>query len=262
MRTYIGRAKTAIATLRATRDGLRFARDLPAPSNPAASDPTDPSNPLDEYFDSVTEGPGIWKWRHYFPIYHRHLAKFVGHKVHVAEIGIYSGGSLPMWRSYFGEGSHVYGIDIAPECRAHEQDGITVFIGDQADQSFWDEFRRQVPRIDVVIDDGGHEAHQQITSLRCLLPHMAMGGVYICEDVLGAGHQFHSFAGGLSRGMSDLELVNVANRMHTADPLPVHQHVASVHHYPLLTVFEKPDGPIGPFDSARRGTQWEPSIRL
>src|SRR5690349_627605 len=33
-------------------------------------------NPLEEYFDSVTEGRGIWKWTHYFDIYHRHFQKF------------------------------------------------------------------------------------------------------------------------------------------------------------------------------------------
>lgn len=27
-------------------------------------------NPLEQFFDSHTEGPGIFKWRHYFEIYH------------------------------------------------------------------------------------------------------------------------------------------------------------------------------------------------
>ena len=63
-------------------------------------------NPLESYFDAHTTGPGIWKWRHYFDIYHRHFSKFVGKEVHILEIGIFSGGSLGMWKEYFG-----------PQCR-------------------------------------------------------------------------------------------------------------------------------------------------
>src|SRR5262249_5498892 len=47
-----------------------------------------PSNPLRSYFDSCVEGWGIWKWLHYFDIYHRHFSKFIGQDVRVLEIGI------------------------------------------------------------------------------------------------------------------------------------------------------------------------------
>jgi hypothetical protein len=236
---------------------VRFAYGLPPESAvPNLEPPAEVPNPLEQYFDSITEGPGVWKWRHYFPIYHRHLAKFIGHEVHVAEIGIYSGGSLPMWRGYFGHACRVYGIDIAPECKVHEQDGIEVFIGDQSDPAFWEDFRQRAPRLDVVIDDGGHEAHQQITTLRCLLPHMAMGGVYICEDVHHPFQQFHSFVDGISRTLSD-----VSGR-EAIPPLALHQHVSSVHRYPLMTVIEKPNEAVESFDSVKHGSTWEPRIRL
>ena len=54
---------------------------------------------------------------------------------------------------------------------------IKVFIGDQADRKFWSQFRREVPILDLVIDDGGHEPEQQIVSLEELLPHLRPGGV-------------------------------------------------------------------------------------
>lgn len=44
------------------------------------------------YFVTHNTGPGIWKWLHYFDIYHRHLQKFRGKEVNILEIGIYSGG--------------------------------------------------------------------------------------------------------------------------------------------------------------------------
>src|SRR4051812_8731031 len=61
--------------------------------------PDDEVNPLRASFDAVTSGPGVWKWLHYFDIYHRHLERFVGKPVTIVEIGVYSGGSLSMWRS-------------------------------------------------------------------------------------------------------------------------------------------------------------------
>ncbi|MGH2925618.1 MAG: class I SAM-dependent methyltransferase [Solirubrobacterales bacterium] len=247
-------ARLLLATLRNMRAGLRFADRLPAETGAPAVVQSNGSNPFETYFDAVTEGPGVWKWRHYFPIYDRHLSKFIDHEVHVVEIGIYSGGSLPMWRSAFGQGCQVYGIDIDPACLAHEQEGVRVFIGDQADPGFWERFIAEVPRIDVVIDDGGHQAHQQITSLSCLLPHMAMGGVYIVEDALSSHHQFHSFVDGATRRLSDV--------YENAPVAPVHQHIDSVHRYPQLTVLEKPERPVQPFDSPKHGTVWEPETHL
>src|SRR5215467_12872779 len=123
------------------------------------------SNPLASYFLSHKEGPGIWKWMHYFDIYDRHFSKFVGREVHVLEIGIYSGGSLPMWREYFGEQSHIYGVDIEEACRAYEGERIKIMIDDQADRMFWAEFKKSVPVIDILIDDGGHLAEQQLVTL-------------------------------------------------------------------------------------------------
>jgi hypothetical protein len=251
VRGALRRATRQPETLGTVREGIRYAHGLPAQTGPA-SDGSD-GNPLEAYFDSVTEGPGIWKWRHYFPIYHRHLGKFCGRSPQVVEIGIYSGGSLPMWLDYFGEGALVYGVDIAPECVKHEREGVRVFIGDQADPSFWERFHAEVPQVDVVIDDGGHQAHQQITTLECLLPHLTPGGVYICEDIHGIEHSTHGFIDGLARTLSDIRGGDI-------DPLPVHQQIASIHRYPLLTVIEKPDRRVERFTGEKRGTVWEPGI--
>ena len=141
------------------------------------------ANPLLEYFDSHLEGPGLWKWRHYFEIYHRHFAKFVGRELCLLEIGVYSGGSLGMWREYFGPGVRIFGVDIAEECKAYEDDRTTIFVGDQSDRDFWARVRREAPPFDIVIDDGSHEQDHQIISLEEVFPHVRSGGVYLCEDV-------------------------------------------------------------------------------
>jgi hypothetical protein len=110
------------------------------------------SNRLTEFFDSRTSGHGVWKWRHYFDIYDRHFSRFRGQEVHIVEIGIYSGGSLDMWRDYFGPKAHIYGVDIQPSCKSYESENIKVFIGNQGDRNFWKSFREAVPRVDIVID--------------------------------------------------------------------------------------------------------------
>ena len=230
--------------LRAHSQGWRFAAQLPEREIAGEAEP----GRLETYFDAHTEGPGIWKWRHYLRAYERHFEPFVGQNVDLIEIGIFSGGSLPMWREHFGPGCTVYGVDIDPACRAYAGPNVRVFIGDQADSDFWAEFVKEVPGADIVIDDGGHEAHQQIATFEALFPCLNPGGLYICEDIHGAHHQFHSYIDGFTRGLNTMQ----------DDPLK--QHVLGVHRYPYLVVIEKSSGARVDLAeaSARRGTQWHP----
>ena len=131
------------------------------------------SNDLERFFNGRTSGRGIWKWRHYFPIYDRHFARFRGQCPHVLEIGVYSGGSLDMWRDYFGPGTAIFSIDIMPECRVYEAEDVHIFIGDQSDPEFWAQFKRAVPRLDIVIDDGSHIAEHQMITVEQLLPYLS-----------------------------------------------------------------------------------------
>jgi hypothetical protein len=140
------------------------------------------ANPLAEYFRN-NPGRLIDKWHHYFEIYHRHFAAFRGRSPVVVEIGIFHGGSLEMWRRYFGRGARIVGIDVDPRCRQFEGDSVSVMIGDQADRGFLAEVRTRYPHVDIVIDDGGHQMVQQITSFEELYPHIQPHGVYLCEDL-------------------------------------------------------------------------------
>jgi hypothetical protein len=214
-------------------------------------------NPLRSYFDAVTEGPGIWKWEHYFDIYHRHLAKFRGITPTVLEVGIYSGGSLSMWLDYFGSGTRIHGVDIEETCRTYERDEVTVHIGDQEDRRFWRHLKREVPAFDVVIDDGGHLPDQQRVTLEEVLPHLAPNGVYLCEDVLGIHHPFAAFAAGL---VSQLNEVKMSAEHKGLDPTPFQQAVHSIHFYPFVVVIEKyhtaPERLIAP----KHGTEWQPFL--
>ena len=172
-------------------DGYKYASNLRAPlggsadvEHPVIELPEDASdNPLRKYFYAHGEGRGITKWDHYFDIYNRHLKKFIGHEVRVLEIGVHSGGSLEMWKNYFGPQAHIYGLDIEESCKKYSdpRNNIEVFIGSQGDKAFWKSFKEKIPVVDVIIDDGSHNADDQIITLEEMLPHLRPGGVYVCE---------------------------------------------------------------------------------
>lgn len=78
----------------------------------------------------------IHKWKHYFPIYERHFKDFVYKPVTFLEIGCGQGGSLQMWKEYFGPHARIVGIDVNPKCKRFAEDQIEIHIGDQQDQAF------------------------------------------------------------------------------------------------------------------------------
>lgn len=180
------------------------------------------------FYNRRLEGRGIHKWLQYFPAYERHLGKFIGKDVHIVEIGIQSGGSLDMWKNVFGPGAQVYGCDINPECKAYEDNRTQIFIGDQGDPRFWEDVRKKVPRIDILIDDGSHVTDDQISTLGTMLQHLSPGGVYITEDV-------HSGTNPFWQRFKLEDLVSPAgNRYKELGSL-----VSSVHIYPYLLVLER-----------------------
>jgi SAM-dependent methyltransferase len=243
--------------------GMGFGRKWARSNAPPAR--RDMTNPLRTFFDVRRDGPGIWKWDHYFEIYDRHLSRFRGKEVHILEIGIYSGGSLDMWRDYFGPGCHIYGVDIEPACRAYESNGVKVFIGDQADRSFWSRFRAEVPALDIVIDDGGHTPEQQITTIEELLQHLRPGGVFICEDVHGRINPTNSFAYGLSCELHSTdnatENLDDPERRIVVSASPLQASIDGMHVYPFVTVLERSTRQTSEFICAKHGTQWQPFLK-
>ena len=119
----------------------------------------------------------------YFDIYETLLAKYVGQDITFVEVGILNGGSLFMWRDYFGKNARIIGIDLNPQAKKWEEHGFEIFIGSQSDQNFWNQTFEAIGPIDVLLDDGGHRYHQQIITLLSSLPHINNGGMVMIEDV-------------------------------------------------------------------------------
>jgi cephalosporin hydroxylase len=221
-------------------------------------------NPLRAYFNAHRQGPGIWKWDHYLDVYHRHFSKFRGRQVTVLEIGIYSGGSLLMWRDYFGADCTIYGVDIQSECLAYENAFTHVLIGDQADPRFWAKAKQSLPRLDIVIDDGGHGYAQQRKTLECLLPHMCPGGVYVCEDVHGAENRFAAFSFGIVDALNNAQYMahdlDDPEKRLVSKTVGLQAAIKAICFYPFIMTIELQDTTVSQLIAPKRGTKWQPFV--
>jgi SAM-dependent methyltransferase len=251
--------------LQAWREYAEWSEHVSWPADAGTSGALDLTNPLRRFFEAHKRGHGIWKWNHYFEIYHRHFSKFRGREVHILEIGIYSGGSLEMWKDYFGAACHIYGIDIEPACKAYEDKTVRVFIGDQADRGFWQRFKREAPKIDIVIDDGGHLPEQQMAAFEELLPHLRPGGVYLCEDVHRTFNRFasyvHRFAHDLNACDQHVNHPEDDERRIVSPTTALQSAVNSIHLYPFVTVVERTDAPVAELVAPKHGTEWQPFLK-
>jgi hypothetical protein len=241
--------------IRGARLADRWTRaELDGSSRAQIEDKTADGNPIQDYYVQCGDGPRMQKWLHYPEIYDRHLSKFIGRESVVVEIGVDGGGSLQMWRQCFGPACTVHGIDIDPECLAFSGEGIIVHTGDQADRAMWNRFRANVPQIDILIDDGGHNPEQQILTLEEMLPHLRPGGVYICEDVHGCGNGFAEFAYALCDRLNAGSIESDTG-VDTIAMTPFQASIHSVHLYPLLVLIEKHAKPALRFSAPLRGAQ-------
>ena len=118
----------------------------------------------------------------YFSAYDALLERYRGKPITFVEIGVLNGGSLFMWRNFFGDAARIIGIDLNPQAKKWEEHGFEIFIGSQEDPTFWAEFCESVEEIDVVLDDGGHTYLQQIITTETLLGRIKDQGMLIVED--------------------------------------------------------------------------------
>lgn len=222
-------------------------------------------NDLEAFFNQ-NAGRLIHKWKHYFEIYDRHFSQFRGLPVNILEFGVSQGGSLQMWKHYFGTAANIFGVDINPNCKQFEEDGVKIFIGDQADRAFLRSLARVLPTIDVLIDDGGHTMRQQITTFEELFAHVAPRGVYLCEDLHTS--YWREWGGGYKRRGSFIEhgkrLIDDLHAWHSHEPRrfavsEFTRSAHSLHFYDSVLVIEK--RPMEPPTHERKGRMLFPDFR-
>lgn len=202
-------------------------------------------NDLRKYFETNDRNL-IHKWDHYFDIYDRHFSRFRGKDVTILEIGVFHGGSLQMWKHYFGSRAKIIGVDINPECKKLEENGITIYIGSQEDRAFLKQLKSKIPKVDILIDDGGHTMVQQIATFEELYSQVKDGGVYLCEDLHTS--YWNQYGGGYKKADTFIEysknFIDYLNAWHSGDKnlLDISEFTKetdSLHFYDSILVIEK-----------------------
>lgn len=186
-------------------------------------------------------GRGCGKWDNYPEIYEKHLEKFVGKEVTIFELGVCKGGSLQVWKKYFGEKANIIGVDVDPYSK-YEEEQIAVYTGNVLDIELWKNIVERHGQPDIIIDDASHIQQEVIAAFSLLYPALKDGGVYIIEDTHTAYRG--NFGGGVT---SPYNVVSIFGRM--VNDVNVHFieepytrsliDVKSMHFYPSMLVLEK-----------------------
>lgn len=196
------------------------------------------------YFEN-NKSNAINKWIHYFDIYDFWFKKYKNKPIVILEIGVYQGGSLNMWRDYFGDEAKIFAIDINPLCKQFEAINTKIFIGSQENKEFLKFVKSQVPKFDILIDDGGHTMKQQIVSFEELYDHIKDDGIYLCEDLHTS--YWKNYGGGYKNPNSFIEysknFIDSINAWHSGDrELKINKLTKStygLHYYDSVLVLEK-----------------------
>ncbi len=205
----------------------------------------DLGNFFNEYLKTTDERL-LSKWTQYFDIYTRELTRFRARPISFLEIGVFKGGSIPMWKAFFAEDARLCFVDIDPDCAALAVPGTKVEIGNQADPAFLADLAAQHGPFDVILDDGSHVCAHQVASFENLWPHLADGGLYMVEDCHTS--YWPGFGGGYRNEASWIEYAKrLTDRMHSwytdQDTLfpfdPIAKELHSVRFYDSITVLEK-----------------------
>ncbi len=118
----------------------------------------------------------------YFQVYADLFEKYRNQEITFVEVGVLNGGSLFMWREFFGPRARIIGVELNPEAKKWETDGFEIYIGSQSDPEFWNNFFKTIGSVDLILDDGGHTYEQQIITAHQCIPHIKDGGLLVVED--------------------------------------------------------------------------------
>lgn len=118
------------------------------------------------------------------------------------EIGIRGGQSLDLWEMWFPHAEiHAFEINELPERSARSQGRANMHRVDATDAESLKSLN--LPRPDVVVDDGSHRPEDQAASMGILWPLLRPGGWYVVED-LSTVYRHPFSRGTLTRVASDL----------------------------------------------------------
>jgi len=197
------------------------------------------------WFALHSRGPLAHKVDTFWPLYGRHLSPFRSQqRVIFVELGVQSGGSIELWKAFFGKRLVYHGIDINPLCAQFNDPArnVHVHIGSVLNRSFLHGVTAAIGEpIDIVLDDASHMSAHMIRAFGMLSGHLQPHGLYMVEDTF-TQYWPHYWSGARKNGtfieyakslVDDLNAFNSAdaqtgyytNRPTAHDRLPpAHQH--------------------------------------
>lgn len=186
----------------------------------------------------------VHKWHHYIPIYDKYFGAYRNKRFRFLEIGVSKGGSLRMWRQYFGPEAIIFGVDVDPACSAHNGAFAEVRIGSQSDAEFLMRVVEEMGGVDVVLDDGSHRMSDIVFSMRTLFPLLNKNGLYLIEDLHTA--YWKKYGGGVGSSRNFFSVMrNVIDDMHRwyhHKPMSeqlISENCAGLHVHDSIVVLEK-----------------------
>lgn len=175
------------------------------------------------------EGLIVDKWEQYFEVYedifspyrqsnHRFSDNQAQHQslikpTSLLEIGVSFGGSLQIWKKYFGPSSIIVGVDINDNvCKNpyFRESGVQTFCFDASNHVYLQKFFtytigdageavllfppsdttpstavESAPLLyDIIVDDASHVSRDVISTFNTSFQYVSEGGLYIVEDVI------------------------------------------------------------------------------
>lgn len=122
-------------------------------------------------------------YHNYTEVYAKYLAPLREKRIKFLEIGISEGNSVKMWEQYFPN-AELHFMDITLHKVKYHSGRSIYHLADQESTVDLKRFIRETQGgFDIILDDGGHTANQQIISFQALFPHLNSGGIYIIEDM-------------------------------------------------------------------------------
>jgi len=230
----------------------------PNPYFPFAAQELDPSEAARLEAEADTDlakiiyghkGRVVHKWLQYPQVYEREFANYRGTDVNFLEIGVFKGGSIELWRNYFGEKAAIAGLDINPDCAGYVDAPNKVFIGSQADPAFLRSVIDDIGAPDIILDDGSHVASHQMITFKTLFPLLKTGGLFVIED-LHTAYWPGFYEGGYKRPGTAIELAKtLIDDMHAwyhdkGSKLADRTTIRSVRFYDSIVVIEKGEVPM------------------
>jgi cephalosporin hydroxylase len=195
-------------------------------------------------FSTSQQGKVVNKWEQYFPVYERHLSQWRNKSLTFIEVGVSQGGSLQMWRRFFGPMATIIGIDISPSAKKHEEHGINVRIGDQSDPVFLASLVDEFGPPDVVLDDGSHQMEHVKSTFEFFYPKLSKNGIYVVEDANTSYDP--EYGGGLDEPSSFInlskDLIDRLHAMHTKGEIEqdfFSRNTFGLSFYDSMVVFER-----------------------